>query len=461
MKYLVFFAILILAAATLIGQDVSRLQTSPSGKRALTYFDAINSGDDQKLTAFFAENTDEAALKRRPVAPRVEFHKRVRGDFAKLELRKVVSVSEEAIVILAQSPSGEWASLTFEIEGPSGKFAGVSVERIPPPSDKPEKVISAPTTEAEAIAAAENLFSGLESAGTFSGVAMIADGDKILLAKAYGFSNVERKVKNDVDTRFNLGSMNKLMTRIALGQLMKQGKISFSDKLIKVLPDYPNREVASKITVGQIVTMSSGLGDFFNEKFDAADKAKIRELKDYLQFFVDKPLLFEPGTGNSYSNAGYLVLGLIIEKLSGKNYYDYIRENIFKPLGMSNSGWFAIDALPPNTATGYKKESGHLVPNVKTLPARGSSAGGGYSTVGDLLKLSSAIRNRKVVVPDDTGVFPAEASATGIAGGSPGANAIFLVMPRTGYTVIVLSNLDPPSAEGPGTKLRDWLRSIK
>ncbi len=280
--------------------DLASLDKSESGKRALAYFAAFNSGDDEKLKTFFADNLDGEALKRRPVEPRVVFHKQVRSDFKELTIKKVVSVTGQEINVLAQSPSGEWASITFEIEGSAGKFAGVMVERIEAPRAE-SSVPAAPTTKSELTLAIERLMEGLVKADAFSGVVMIAYGDKPVFTKAYGLADAAKKIDNNRETRFNLGSINKMFTRIAIGKLVSQGKLSFNDKLIKILPDYPNREAAEKITIGQLITMSSGIGDFFNDKFDAADKSKIRSLKDYLQFFVNEPLLFEPGTDKRYS----------------------------------------------------------------------------------------------------------------------------------------------------------------
>src|SRR5437879_6288617 len=127
----------------------------------------------------------------------------------------------------------------------------------------------------------------------------------------------------------------------------------------------------------------SGLGDFFGPEFVAAPKNRIRSLADYLPFFVNKPLLFEPGAQQRYSNAGYIVLGMVIEKLSGTSYYDYVREHIFKPNGMTSTDSYALDDVVPRRATGYSERHS----NIYTLPARGSSAGGGYSTAGVLRRL--------------------------------------------------------------------------
>lgn len=445
------------------GSGITQLAATPTGKRALSYFAAFNSGDDGKLTTFFSDNTSTEALKRRPVEPRVAFHKQVRGDFQKLEIKRIVSVSDGAINVLVQSPSGEWASVTFEIEGSEGKFAGVRVERIDPPAAGTEsKGSSAPASIGELPGAVDSLISGLVKADEFSGVVLVAKNDAPLFLKAYGYSDIDKSLANNAETRFNLGSINKLFTRISIGQMVKQGKLSFSDKLIKVLPDYPNTAVAEKVTIGQLVTMTSGMGDFFNAKFDAADKTKIRSQKDYLPFFVNDPLAFEPGTGKRYSNAGYLVLGMVVEKLSGRSYYDYVKENVFKPAGMMNTDSYAMNELPPNTAVGYlQRESGKRLSNVSEQPARGSSAGGGYSTAGDMLKFASALKSMKLVMPKDDGTFPSEFDVAGFAGGSPGVNAVFMSNGKSGYSVIVLSNFGEPSAERPAGQIRDWLKNIR
>ncbi len=452
---------IILLATAFMAQDVSSLEKTPAGKRALAYFAAFNSGEDAKLAAFFGGNIDETALKRRGVEPRVAFHKQVRSDFKSLAIKKIAAITDGEILILAQSPSGDWASVTFEIEGTAGKFAGVRVEQIDAPAENHDTA-PAPKTMADVAPAVEKLMDGLVKAKKFSGVVMVAKGDTPILAKAYGYADAGKKIKNTINTRFNLGSINKMFTRIAIGQFVRQGKLSFNDKLIKVLPDYPNRDVAAKVTIGQLVTMTSGMGDFFNAKFEAADKSKIRSLKDYLPFFVNEPLEFEAGSDHRYSNAGYLVLGLVVEKLSGKSYYDCVRENIFTPAGMSATDSFEIDALPTNTAIGYMSPGpGKRVPNKTVQPARGSSAGGGYSTAGDMLKLAVALRSKKLAIPEDDGSFPTEFADTGVAGGSPGINAVFISNGHAGYTVVVLSNFDPPSAEKPGMQISNWLKQLK
>jgi len=184
--------------------------------------------------------------------------------------------------------------------------------------------------------------------------------------------------------------------------------------------------------------------------------ASIRKLSDYVPLFVSKPLEFEPGPSQRYSNAGFVVLGLIIEKLSGQNYYDYVRDHITKPAGMTDTASYAIDDDVPNRAVGQTKRGpeGPLAArqsNANSLPARGSSAGGGYSTAADMLRFSQALLADKLLPKRWTDwVFGGKLDAPsqrniGVAGGSPGVNAVLEIAPP--YTVVVMSNFDPPSAE--------------
>lgn len=296
----------------------------------------------------------------------------------------------------------------------------------------------------------------------FSGVVMLAKDGRPVLTKAWGYADPAKAIPNKTDTKFNLGSINKFFTKVAIGQLAAAGKLSLSDTIRKHLPDYPS-PAADKITIEQLVEHRSGLGDIFGPKF-MASHAKLRTLADYEQLFATEPLLFEPGTSQKYSNAGYVVLGLIIEKVSGQSYYDYVRDHITKPLGMNDTASYAVDENVPNRATGLTKRGpeGPLPErraNMNTLPARGSSAGGGYSTAADLLRFANALVAGKLLPERWTNwVFgdpDAKHRNLGIAGGSPGVNALLEIEPP--YTLIVLSNFDPPSAEQIGQAVRPLL----
>jgi len=305
-------------------------------------------------------------------------------------------------------------------------------------------------TVAKIVAAADKAATD----GRFSGVVLVAKDGAPLLSRAWGMSDAAGTTPNRPDTKFNLGSINKIFTHIAIGQLAAAGKLSLTDTISKHLPTLAVPS-ADKITIEQLLQHRSGLGDIFGPKF-MASRESLTTLSQYVPLFANTPLEFEPGTSQRYSNAGFVVLGLIIEKLSGQTYYDYVRDHITKPAGMIDTASYAVVENVPNRATGLTKRGpdGPLPAsqsNVRTLPARGSSAGGGYSTAADLLRFSQALLADKLLPKRWTDwVFSGKLDGAGkrnigVAGGSPGVNGVLEIEPP--YTVVVLSNFDPPSAE--------------
>ena len=296
----------------------------------------------------------------------------------------------------------------------------------------------------------------LANAQQFSGVILVAKNGTPLVERAYGMADREAGRANDLETSFNIGSINKLFTQVAIRQLADAGKLNLDSTLARAWPDYPNQDIARKVTIRQILTMQSGIqGNIF-----AAPAGKTRHdvvsLQDYFELFKNEPLQFEPGSKQQYSNAGYIVLGLLIEKLSGENYYEYIRRHIYEPAGMTQTGSWRVDRWPANTAIGYTRGGQDAPPttplqrNTDFLPGKGSSAGGGYSTAHDLLRLMNALRTHKIASAP-------EAGNVGVAGGAPGLNAAVEGDLPGGYDVIVLANLDPPAAERVARLIRSAL----
>jgi D-alanyl-D-alanine carboxypeptidase len=323
------------------------------------------------------------------------------------------------------------------------------------PSGGIEPVHPSPISQTELVRRLTTSLDSLAKADKFSGVAVLAKNGAPVFQRAYGMADRERSVANNPETAFNLGSINKIFTQIAILQLRAAGKLDLDSTLATYWPDYPNREVARKITIRQLMRHTSGIGGNIFDPPVGGKRNDIRTLKDYLPLFVNQPLAFEPGTRNAYSNAGYVVLGLVIERLSADDYYTYVREHIFKPARMTRTGSFVVDSLPPNTAIGYTRgdedapTTTPLRPNSQDLPGRGSSAGGGYSTAQDLVKFVQALREQRI--PNG---LPA---GLGIAGGSGGMNAIVEGGLPGGYDLIVLANLDPPAAERVARMTREWL----
>lgn len=312
-----------------------------------------------------------------------------------------------------------------------------------------------PIPQAELVRRLATSVDSLAKTGEFSGVAVLAKNGVPVFQRAYGMADRERNVANNLETAFNLGSINKVFTQIAILQLQAAGKLDLDSTLAVYWPDYPNREVARKITIRQLVRHTSGIGGNIFAPPANGKRNDIRSLEDFLPLFVTEPLQFEPGSSNAYSNAGYVVLGLLIERLSGQDYYAYVRQHILDPAGMTHTGSFFVDSLPPNTTIGYTRGDENAPPNTplrrntQDLPGRGSSAGGGYSTAQDLLKFLQALRDHRI--PNG---LPA---GLGIAGGSGGINAVVEGGLPGGYDLVVLTNLDPPAAMRVAGMVRSWL----
>jgi D-alanyl-D-alanine carboxypeptidase len=325
----------------------------------------------------------------------------------------------------------------------------------------PSKTVAAqtqPPVTADVAARIRSYLATQALADTFSGVVVLARHGEIVFSGAYGMASKEYGSSNTLDTRFNLGSINKLMTRIAVEQLVAQHALSYDDTIGKLLPGYPNKAAAA-VTVRELLDMSSGIGDFFGPAYEATPMSRLRTLSDYVPLFAAKPLAFAPGTKHAYSNGGFIVLGLMIERASGQDYYSYVQRRIFEPAGMTRSGWFDRDVPASDIASGYTKDvpagSTAWRNNIYTAPARGSSAGGGYTTAGDLLRFSAALESGKLL--DAAGTRSVLGEGIGVAGGAPGINADLEIDPASGYTLVVLSNYDPPSAERVARQIREWI----
>ncbi|MFW9806755.1 MAG: serine hydrolase domain-containing protein [Candidatus Thorarchaeota archaeon] len=302
----------------------------------------------------------------------------------------------------------------------------------------------------------------------FSGAVLVVKDDNVIFENAYGMAEKRFNVPNTVDTKFNIGSLNKIITKISILQLVQKGKLDLDDLVGKHLPEF-REDIARNVKIRHLISFTSGMGDYFGDKFDAS-LGKLRRLSDFVPFFIDEPLLSEPGEKWNYSNAGYVVLGLIIEAVSGMDYYEYVMENIYKPAGMTNSHHYEVDSITPLMATGYTRHmpDGTIHPtnrrtNAFVIGSRGSSAGGGYSTVRDFHLFDRAIVEGKFLNSDlSKMVFkPLNADpdkdpiAAVLAGGAPGLTALYIKFFKLGYTFIVFSNYDPEDIEPLAEEIRD------
>jgi CubicO group peptidase (beta-lactamase class C family) len=459
-------AILVFACMVCAGDEEGvRFPETNAGKRAESYFSAFNSNNENDMRTYLEQNIAPNTFKERPVEERMAVYRQLKSDLAMIEPVKILKESTDEIKLVARSAKDSWLELLFEFEKSAPyKLLGIRIMRLdePPDLDAP----TTPITEAEMLKEIETFMDQISIEDEFSGVVLLAKGEKPIFREAYGLASKEYNIPNRVDMRFNLGSINKFLTRIAIEQLEGKGVLGLEDPISKYFPDYPNKEAAEKVTIRHLLDMSSGIGDFFGEKYQSTPKDQIRTLSDYLLLFGDEPLLFEPGTNRQYSNGGYIVLGLIVEKVSGQTYFDYVHDHIYKIAGMGNTTHLEADVPTQNVASGYTNnwdESDHPGEprrnNIYTRPARGSSAGGGYSTADDILKLVVALKRNNLLAPKTSEEI--NGSVIAIAGGAPGINAFVETNPKTDYVTIVLSNYDPPAAGKVARKINSLLGRLK
>jgi CubicO group peptidase (beta-lactamase class C family) len=359
-------------------------------------------------------------------------------------------------------------NIRFEPIG-AGADARIELLDTPEPTSALELVLHR-LTETEALAALATFVREEDSADRFSGAVLVAKEGEVLFSKAYGLADREQRIPNTVQTRFRIGSMNKMFTAVAILQLVEAGKVDLKAPLGTYLTDYPNKEVATDVTIHHLLTHTGGTGDIFGPEFEA-HREELRTLDDYVELYGERGLEFEPGSRWVYSNYGFILLGAVIEAVTGQSYYDYVHEHIYEPAGMTRTGSLPEVKEVPDRATGYMDPSGGTDwhPNTDTLPYRGTSAGGGYSTVEDFALFADALLNHELLSRDSTELLTTGKEEIGLGisyaygfedhrdtegtgwvghgGGAPGMNGDLRIYLPSGYVVVVLANLDPPVAQ--------------
>ncbi len=374
-----------------------------------------------------------------------------------------------------------WRAIVVEVDG-DGKLTNLRVDRARPPSDLPKAEALTDAQIAESLA---GFVDRLAARDAFSGTVLLAKEGKVLLTKAVGIANRDFDVPVTLDTKFNLGSMNKMLTAVACMQLVEQGKLSLDDPVAKYLgDDWLPKVDKSKVKLRHLLTHTSGLGSYFTEEFDRSSRALYRSVDDWKPIVRDDTLAFEPGTQWAYSNTGMLIVGAIIEKASGTDYDSCIRAHITGPAGMTNTDCYELDKANHKLAVGYDKDIGPdgaitWRNNLYLHVIRGGPAGGGFSTVEDLFRFDQALRAEKLVsrasldqlwrtypeLADERyglGFFVERGSVGAIVGHSGGFNGISAVLTMyldAGYTIAVMSNLGGGAATVVEGKARELIAS--
>ncbi len=447
-----------------LSQTAADRSAEAAQRRTRELAEVLATGDDGQIRKFVQNTFTEGFLTAIPIERHVEILGRAARQHGAWEIVAFTPLSPTGVAASARSrKTGEWFRVVVNVDGrPPYKIASIGIS----PGGPPVEIPSGEITDEKLMESLRSLVETVAAADRFSGAVLLARGEKILLEGAWGLACRRFDVPNRVDTRFNLGSMNKMFTAVAVAQLVERGLLSFDDPLSRYLEGWLPDEIASKVRIRHLLTHTSGLGSYFNDRFMNSSRLLYRELKDYRPLVEGETLAFEPGSRWQYSNTGFLLLGAVIESVTGGSYFDYVRENVYRPVGMNDSDCYDMDIPVPNLALGYfRDEQGVLRENTLMHVVRGGPAGGGYSTVGDLHRFALALLQGKLLSarmtellttakPEENSPeygygFGVEADPPmfGHTGGFPGISARLSIYPGDGYILAVLSNYGAGSQE--------------
>lgn len=449
-------------------KDERTIPSTAAYARALEVLEAVNAADDEATKRLVAGSFNEAFRGAVALEDHMSTFREVRNVNGELEAyaaRVYATPRPEtnAVLICFGKVSEQWRAIVVDVEPEAPHLiAGLGFMQARPPSDLPPAARLEPEQISTELGAYVDRMAG---AGAFSGAVLLAKDGKVLLTKASGIANRDFDAPMRLDTKMNLGSMNKMMTGVAIMQLVERGKISLDDPISKHLDEswLPNVDKTS-VKVVHLLTHTSGLGSYFTPAWNDRSRGLYRTVEDWKPLLDSETLAFAPGTAWRYSNSGMLVAGAVIEAASGQDYFAFVRENITGPAGMTNTDCYELDLVNKNLAVGYERVTINGVQtyrnNIFEHVMRGGPAGGGYSTVEDLLKFDQALRSGKLlstrslealwkaypeVGSEDYGIgFGLSGSPAGrVVGHSGGFNGIsgdLAIYLDEGWTIAVLSN---------------------
>jgi len=463
-------------------RDESVMPQGKKGERIQSLIDSLNANDPERIRRFMEEECAEKFRNFAPMEQHIEimlgFYQETGGITFHSIRTYVPERKGETAVILKDRNFESWHGLTIRFDG-SEEFLinGLQFNYATTPSNVSEPDIS----EEEFIRQTREMMERLRERDVFSGTLLIAKDEDILYTFVCGEASKRFHVPNNMDTKFNLGSMNKMFTATSIVQLVEQGKLSLDDPISKYVDEtWLPKDITDKITVHHLLTHSSGLGSYFNEAYEKGSRMLYRNVNDYKPLIKDDKPAFEPGKRFRYSNTGMFLLGVVIESVTGESYFDYIRKNIYGPAGMKNSDSFEMDYPVENLAIGYSPDRNSpwkWQNNIFKHVIKGGPAGGGFSTVGDLHRFALALKSGKLVSKESleklwTDYLGAnygygfqveegpDGKVVGHGGGFPGINGNLNIYLGRGYVVAVLSNYDR-GASPVARKIGHFIDSVK
>jgi CubicO group peptidase (beta-lactamase class C family) len=435
---------------------------TPAEKRLKEIISLVNTYNADEATKYIRANYAPDYLQTQSLEELRAFISRMNDECKHLAVASIDAKKPgEATALVRLKLTGVWRNLVIHTEPASpDRITLVNMQLATPPPGEPIK--RKPVSDEAASAELDGLLKKLAKENIFSGNVLVAKKGKIVFHKAYGKASKEYGYPNKLTTKFILGSINKMFTATGILQLIEQNIISLEDPVSKLLPGVLADSIARKINIKHLLTHTSGLGDFlFTPEMSQKSKDNFRTIADYLPTLANDTLFFEPGTQWRYSNAGFLVLGAILEKVSGLPYEEYMKKNIYQPAGMVSTFFPELDNVNQGLAETYEKDylTGNPVfHNTRYIQViKGTPAGGGFSTCTDLLHFLQSLAAGKLLKPATvelmqsskpemhspgygygTEIFDAE--SFGHTGGGPGTFDWVKVNRKTGLTIIVLGN---------------------
>lgn len=450
---------LILTAAS-CGAVVADVPDSPFTSLGRGFVDGVNAGSAQIRVKLTREIYSAASLEQIGEARLIELFVRLRAEMGELRFHHVEPTGKYLHVFAQSLKDSQWHDFQFEMapEVPPRLSKIFFIAEVAEPVYLPNGDIDHPHT----LDWLNQYIDTLAAENDFAGAILLARGGGIFFERYVGFADLERTRRIGPDTRMNLGSGNKMFTALAAMQLRDQGRLALTDTLARFFPDYPNQAFIATATVGQLLSHTSGLGDFF-DRMDEIAKRRIDRLEQMLPYVYDDSIAFTPGTGFQYSNCGFILAGLLVEKLSGKDYFEYVRQNICLPLGLSNTDSYEMTGSDRTLADPLARSDSGWVRAAHGR--RGSSAGGGFSTPRDIFEFARGLKAGTIVSqstldemtqPHNAGLedsYPygygfgltmrrGKLESYGHGGQAPGVNFEFKYFPAEDLTLVIFCNQD-------------------
>ncbi len=417
------------------------------------WLSAFNSGDATKISGFWRQY----GSKQLPGA-RSSFDMRLREATGAMGIFRITDQTQTHLVVLMKEHRGTYSESIMDLASIHPPIVGRLIGRpVAPPESSPGRA----SNDADLVSKVREHVAQLHGPDAFSGAIVIAHRGKVLLDQAWGDADIARNVLNTPQTQFCIASMNKMFTAVAILELVSQGKLALDAPIAKYWPDYPNRDLAARVTVRELLDHTAGTGELFTPELQA-HRSELHTLADVVRLLGNRPLEFQPGTQWEYSNFGFILLGRLIELVSGQSYDRYVREHIFDPAGMLHTSPRPDTNRAAGYAIGYTHRPDGLTPTTPIKPeppvAGATAAGGGYSTVYDLFLFAQALQSGKLlpsallkqatswdVVHSVCGLGFSLVwnRAYGHAGAGPGVNGELRILPESGYVLVALANRDP------------------